>query len=151
MADPITVLSTVIGGLVSVFTAYTQYKGAVKQAEAKQESPPVKSDEAAKCKAVAQVVETAITKHGNEDERADLANFQRNPQRYADAIATVIREIAAREPGFAQQLQVLVQQANIAQDGSNVVNIKNEASNYGAQGTFNAPVSFGTPPKADDN
>jgi len=140
----IPILSAVINGLVSVFTAYTQYKAATKQAEVKQEAPPAQSAEVAKGEVVAQVVETAITKHGTEDERADLANFQRNPQRYADTIAAVIRELATREPSFAQQLQLLAQQANIARAGSNVVNINNDASNYGAQGIFNAPVSFET-------
>src|SRR5262245_45005346 len=136
------ILSAVISGLVSVFSAYTQYKAIVHQAEAKQLPAPPKGEEAQKGEEVARTIETAIARHGTEDEQIDLANFQRNPQRYIEAITAVIRDLAAREPAFAQQLQTLAQQANIAQPGSNVVNIKNEASNYGLQGTFNAPVSL---------
>jgi len=76
MADPITVLSTVVGGLVSVFTAYTQYKSATKRAEDKQELPPAKTDEVMKGEQVAAVVETAIQQHGKPDEQTALAGYQ---------------------------------------------------------------------------
>lgn len=145
MADPITMLSSVIGGLVSVFAAYTTYKAAATQAAA-----PAKTAEVTAGEAVAAVVEPAIATHGNADDHADLANFPRSPQRYTDAITAVIRDVATRAPAFANELRVLAQQANIAQPGSNVVTIKNDAPNQGAQGTFHAPVSFGMPPKADE-
>lgn len=149
MADP-TIVQAVITGLVSTFAAYTTYKTAVGKAEQEQTPPPPQPDDAAKGAAVASVIETAIAQHGTADEQADLANFQRNPQRYAGAFASVLADIAARSPEVAQQLQVLTQQANIAQAGSLVVNIGNYASNQGAQGTFNAPVTFGTQPKTED-
>jgi hypothetical protein len=143
MADPVT-LSAIISGLVGVFTAYTQYRATVKHPE------PAKSDQSApdedvrKGEMVAAVIEPAVTQHGTEDERADMANFIRNPQRYAEALALVLRDMAGRSPAFAQQLQLLVQQANIAPAGT-TMHFDNKASNYGAQGVFNDEVRINPP------
>jgi hypothetical protein len=94
---------------------------------------------------VAEVLESAIVKQGTEDERADLANFARNPTRYAASMEQVISDLAKRDPALAAQLVALAQSgATQPQAG---VAIQNNAPNYGAQGMFNAPVNIGVPPR----
>ena len=117
MADPITIGTAVITGLVTLMSAYMQYRASMKQADQKGAPAPAKTDEIKQGETAMEVVKAGVERHGNEDERADLANFERNPQRYQDGLAHVLTDIAAREPAFAQQLQTLAQQANIQTGG----------------------------------
>ena len=48
MAEPITIATAVITGLVGAYKAYTEYKAAVAKAEEKQEPKPEKSEAATK-------------------------------------------------------------------------------------------------------
>ncbi len=80
-------------------------------------SAPTKTEAVQKGELVAQVVESGITQYGNDDEKADLANFQRNPDRYAEMLQRVLIELKSRESAFAQQLQHVATQTNIAQTG----------------------------------
>lgn len=117
MADPITIGVAVITGLVGLYKAYTEYKAAVVKAQAEQKAAPAKTEEATQGEQVAGIVKTGIEQHGNADERADLANFERNPERYREGLARVLSDIAARAPAFAGQLQAVAQQANIQTGG----------------------------------
>lgn len=58
---------------------------------------------------IQQVVRAGVEQHGDEYERNDLANFEREPQRYREFIVHMVSSIATRSPAFAQQLQMLAQ------------------------------------------
>jgi hypothetical protein len=81
-----------------------------------------------------------------------LINVEEDPadEDYGLKLVKETVRVAASEPAFAQELKILAEQANIVQAGGTQVNIDNKAPNYGAQGNFNAPVSFGTPTKPDN-
>jgi len=144
MADPVTI-GAVITGLVGALTAYMNYRVGMKQAEQKGAAPPAKSEEAAKGETAIEVVKAGIERHGNEDERADLANFERNPQRYQYGLARALADIAAREPAFAQQLQTLAQQANIQTGGiQGSVNVSDQGKIYGPTAGVNTGEMSGT-------
>jgi hypothetical protein len=118
MADPATI-GAVITGMVSLLSAYMTYRVGMKQAEQKGSPAPAKPDEATmkQSEAALTVVKQGVEQHGDDDERADLASFERNPQRYQEALARVLTDIATRSPAFAAQLQSLAQQANIQTGG----------------------------------
>lgn len=59
---------------------------------------------------------------------------------YQQKLVKETARLAAADLGFAQELRVLAKQATIVQPGA--VAIDNQASNYGAQGVFHAPVTF---------
>ena len=152
MADPITIGVAVITGLVGLYKAYTEYKAAVVKAQAEQKAAPAKTEEAARGEQVAAIVTTGIEQHGNADERVDLANFERNPERYREGLARVLTDIAARAPVFAGQLQTVAQQANIQSGGVHGnVTISGQGKVYGtAVGTNTGPIS-GTYHMSDDD
>ena len=133
MTDPVT-LTAIITGLVSTFSAYLTYRAAVVKANEQDQPAPAAPADANKAEAVAAAVETAITTHGTLDDRADLANFQRNPQRYAANLATVLNDLAERNPAFAQQLQTLAQNA-----GVQVIGVQGNVNVSG--GTVNGAVT----------
>lgn len=146
MIDP----TPFITGLVGVFSAYTTYKAAVAKAEAEQTTPLAKSDDAAKGEQAAPLIKAAVQQHGDDKDRNALIQFEADPDDYRSVLEAKLIRLAERNPAFAQQLQMLAQNANIVQPGGNVVNIDNKASNRGAQGTFNAPVSLGNSKSDND-
>jgi len=117
VAEPITIATAVITGLVGAYKAYTEYRAAVAKAAAEQAPPPAKSEAAAQGERDAPIIEAGVARHGDEDERADLASFARNPARYEGALARVLADIAAREPAFAGQLQTIANEAQIQTGG----------------------------------
>lgn len=144
MADPVT-LGVIITGLVGTYKAYADYKAAAAKAEAERKAAPEKTEQAAKGEQVAEVVEAPVQQHGNQDEKADLANFERNPERYRDGLTRALTDVAAREPAFAQQLQTLAQQAGV--QGSGVqgnVNVSGEGKVYGTAAGVNTGTISGT-------
>lgn len=78
------------------------------------------------------------------DEKAKqaLANVEQDPddEDYQKKLAKETARLASTDLTFAQELKVLGKNVAVAQSGS--VTIDNKASNYGAQGVFNAPVQF---------
>src|SRR5690349_20192987 len=104
MADPATI-GAVITGMVSLVSAYMTYRVGMKQAEQKGTPAPAKPD--AKTlqdgETAMTVVKQGITQYGDADEQTDLANFERNPERYRDGLARVLHDIAGRETAFALQ------------------------------------------------
>jgi hypothetical protein len=160
--------TTIITALVGLYTAYTTYKVGMAQAEAKGEPTPAKSPEADRGEQVAQVVEMGIQQYGDKREKRALQDFQDDPEWYQNNMQRALAAVAKREPTFAQQLQRVAEQTNVAQmggvrgtatvQGNNTgINIgantgsisqsnqtiDNQASNRGAQGTFHGPVNFG--------
>ncbi len=73
--------------------------------------------DAAKGERAAPIIKAGVERHGDADEKADLASFERNPARYEGALAKVLTDIAAREPAFAGQLQTIADEANIQTGG----------------------------------
>lgn len=138
MIDP----TPFITGLVGTFSAYLTYRAAVVKAETDHTALPAKSDDATKGEQAAPVIKAAVQQHGDDKDRNALAQFEADPEDYQQVFETKLIRLAERNPTLAQQFQTLAQQANIVQPGGNVVNIDNTASNYGAQGTFNAPITF---------
>jgi hypothetical protein len=162
--------ATFITALVGLYTAYTTYKVGMAQAEAQGKPAPTKTEDVEKGKQVAQVVEQGIGTYGDENAQSDLTSYQRTPDvpRRQDNLVATLHELAQREPVFAQQLQDVAKQTNVAQTGGvrgeahvhgtnsginigantgsvsqNNQTINNQASNRGAQGTFHGPVNFG--------
>jgi len=117
MAEPILVATAVITGLVGAYKAYTEYKAATAKATEQKVPPPPKGEAAAQGEQAAPIIKTGVAQHGDADEQADLANFERNPARYEAAMAKVLADIAARAPAFAGQLQTIAEQANIQTGG----------------------------------
>jgi len=160
--------ATVITALVGLYTAYTTYKAGVAQAQAQGQPAPTKTDKAQQGEQVAQVIETGIQQYGGGDAQAALTGFTQNPQMFASVLEQALANLAQREPTFAQQLQRVAEQTNVAQAGGvhgtatvsgtnygqnigvntgtmnqSTQTINNQSSNKGAQGTFHGPVNFG--------
>lgn len=121
MIDPATA-GAVITGIVSTLTAYMNYKVGMRKAEQEDAArPPVPDTETVEhAEAALPVIQHAVNQYGNEDEKADLASFERNPQRNASNLERTLIDIAGRVPEVAQQLQTLAQQANMQGSGVNI-------------------------------
>lgn len=152
MAEPVTIAAAVITGLVGAYKAYAEYRAAVAKAKDEQKAEPAKTEEAAKGEQVAQLVKAGVEQHGNEDERADLANFERNPERYQEGLARSLSDLASREPTFARRLQTVAQQAGV--QGSGVqgnVNVSGDGKVYGTAAGVNTGTISGTYTFGEDN
>jgi hypothetical protein len=130
MADP-SIIATLVGGIVSAFTAYVGYRTSVDTAKAKGEPAPEKSKEATAGEQAAQVVETGIQTYGQQDAQTALAGFQHNPQLFAPVLQQVLVQIAERSPAFLAQLQGLTQQAGIQPAVHGTVNVSGHGRTYG--------------------
>lgn len=122
--EPATI-SAGITGVVGLLSAYMQYRVGMKQAEQKGEAAVEKPDEQTleKGEQALVVLQKAVAEHDNEDERADLANFERNPRRYKDDIIRVIQDIAKRDQAFADQiLRLQPQVGNDVKQGNVTIN-----------------------------
>jgi hypothetical protein len=147
MAEPITIATAVITGLVGAYKAYAEYKAAVAKATEQKAPPPAKSPEAAKGEQAAPIIKVGVQQHGDDDEQSDLASFERNPARYEGALAKVLTDIAAREPAFAGQLQTIANEAKIqiggvhgevvARDNAKIQGIAIGVNEGTTTGTFN--------------
>jgi len=144
MADP-SIIGAAITSVVSLLSAYMTYRVGMQQAEQKDAPAPAKLDEKTLTQGerVLEIVKAGVVQHGDTDEQADLASFERNPQRYQDALAKIITDIAAREPAFAQQLQTLAQQANIQISGVHgSVNVSGEGQVDQAAGVNTGTMTY---------
>jgi hypothetical protein len=151
MAEPITI--AVITGLVTLMTAYMQHRTEMAKLEQDKPDPP-KTEKAKKGEQVAQVVEQGIQKYGNAEEKATLPLYQANPGRFESAMHDMVRELAQREPSFAQQLQDVAKQTNVAQTGGIHGEAHVTGDNYGQNTGVNTGTqtqTFGEwPPKKRD-
>jgi hypothetical protein len=150
MADP-SIIGAVITGLVSLLSSYMTYRVGVKQAEQKGGPMPAHPDETTlkQGEQAMEIVKVGVAQLGDEDEQADLTGFERNPQRYQEALMRVLTDISARAPAFAQQLQILAQQANIETEG-----VRGAVNLYGGKVDQAAGVNTGSMTyhaRADDN
>jgi hypothetical protein len=148
----LTIATAVITGLVGAYKAYTEYKAATFKATEAKAPPPAKSDDAAKGEHAAEIIKVGVAQHGDADEQADLASFERNPERYASALSKVLADIAAREPAFAHQLQTVAQQANIQTGGvQGNVNVSGQGKIIGTAVGVNEGTISGTYTVNDDD
>lgn len=132
MADPITIGTAVITGLVGAYKAYADYKAAAAKAAAEQQPAPPQDAEAARGAQVAPQITAAVQQHGDDKDRAALAMFADEPDTYQTALEKKLADLARRSPAFAQQLQALAQQANIPTGGvQGSVNVSGQGRVYG--------------------
>jgi hypothetical protein len=117
MAEPI---STIVGALVSLFTAYTTYKVGMAQAEQQNKPAPEKTEAAEKGEQVIVPVKEAVQKHGGEREQKVLANFEEDPEFYGDLLKQAITDLAQRDPSFAAALRAVAQQTGVVDQSGNV-------------------------------
>src|SRR6266498_1545515 len=104
--------------------------------------------------AIAYLRDQAAAKAGEKAAKADpkaqqvLANVEQDPtdDDYQNKLIKETARLASTDSAFAQELKILAEQVTVAQPGSTVQTINNQAPNQGAQGVFNAPVSFGAAP-----
>jgi hypothetical protein len=145
MADPVTIGAAVISGLVTLLSTHAKYRADFEQAQQKDSVVPEKPEEAKRGEAALAIVKAGIEQRGTEKEQADLKLFERNPQRYQDGLVRALTNLAMREPTFAQQLQRLVQQANIQTSGvQGNVNVSGQGKIYGSAAGLNAGTISGT-------
>jgi hypothetical protein len=124
--------ATVITALVSLMTGYMQYRAAVETAQQSGAAEPEKPAEADQGERALTVVREGIVTHGNEDEQADLASFERNPPRNRGNLERAMAELAQRSQPFAQELRTLAQQSNIQTGGvQGTVNVSDQGKVYG--------------------
>jgi hypothetical protein len=91
------------------------------------------------------VIRAGIATHGNADEQADLASFERNPPRNRGNLERAMADLAQRSQPFAQQLQTLAQQANIQTGGvQGTVNVSDQGKIYGTATGVNTGTISGT-------
>jgi hypothetical protein len=107
---------TVITGLVTLMGKWLNYEKRKLAQEG--QSVPQPDEETKKGEEVAQVIEAGIQQHGGIDEQTALAGFRQNPEMFASVLEQAMKNLAQREPTFAQQLQRMAERINIAQTGS---------------------------------
>jgi len=152
--EPVTA-GAAIGALVTLMGKWLNYDIEKRKLEQQGRPAPQPDAEAQKGQQVAQVVEQGITQYGNEDEQADLESFTRKPERYADMMQRVLRDLAQRNPTFAQQLQRVAEQTNVAQTGGVRGTANVHGDNYGQSTGVNtgtmSQTNTGRPPKKRDD
>jgi hypothetical protein len=137
--------ATVITALVSLMTGYMQYRATVETAQQSGAPKPEKPAEADQGEHALTVVRDGIATHGNADEQADLASFERNPPRNRGDLERAMTELAQRSVPFAQQLQTLAQQADIQTGGmQGNVNVSDQGKIYGTATGVNTGTISGT-------
>jgi GTP cyclohydrolase I len=109
-----TPLTAVVAQLISALTTYLTYQDAVQQARQNNTSPPPAPDAAIvqQAEQIRQTLHDSLQQHGDEYERADLANYEQAPQRYHEFMIHMVSGIATRRPDFAAQLRQLATQLN---------------------------------------
>lgn len=128
------IISASISGVVSLISTYIKHRLDTQQSQQPVASVP-STEELAQIEKGGQaltVVKSCVDKHGNEDEQADLGNFERNPLRYQDALRQALLDLASREPSVASQIEELAGNLD-AQTGSaqGTVNISGKAKVFG--------------------
>lgn len=142
------IISATIGGIVSLITGYMTYRVGMKPAEQSADKPD--EDTLKQGESALSIVRTSVSQYGNDDEKADLANFERNPPRYAEQLRQVLTDIATRYPVFMEQLDSFAQQNDLKRGqvrGS--VNVSGQGRIYGNtagvnQGDMTGTYNFGT-------
>ena len=137
-------LVPVVSSLVAAVVAYMKSEGAKKAQEKAAEVIGEKAGEAVAGvgpRALA-TLRTWFQRKADPKAQQALVLAEQDPDD-ADYQQKLVKEtvrLAAADPAFAQELKVLADHVGIAQSGS--VIIDNTAPNQGAQGVFNAPVTF---------
>jgi hypothetical protein len=146
--EPLTigVIITSLVSLMKVWVGYDIEKRKLAEEEKPEPEKPAKADEG---KEIAEVVKTGIEKYGNEDEKGDLENFQRNPERYAELMGQVLSDIAGRQQDFEGQLQELAKKHNGGKSGETygVVNIVRDSYGQSVGVSYGTMIQQGSPPQ----
>ncbi len=111
MADS-TSLTATIEGLVDTLNVYVAYKVGMKQA-ANQGTPAPPRPEDRLLRQGSQVheaIKKGVDQYGDQYEQTDLANYEKEPDRYKDFLVHMLYAIANRSPDFSQELRALAQQ-----------------------------------------
>jgi hypothetical protein len=145
MAEPITIAGVVIGGLVSAYKAYTEYRAATAKTTEQKAPPPAKSDAAAKGEQAAPIIRAGVQQHGEPKDVKVVENFEDDPETYQEALQKTLARLAERSQPFAQQLQTLAQQAQIQTGGvQGSVNVSDQGRVYGTAAGVNTGTISGT-------
>jgi hypothetical protein len=145
MAEPITIAGVVIGGLVSAYKAYTEYKAATVKATETKALPPPKTGEATKGEQAAPIIKAGVEQHGEPKDVKVVENFEDDPETYEEAMEKMLGRLAANSQPFAQQLQTLAQQAHIQTGGvQGNVNVSGQGKVYGTTAGVNTGTISGT-------
>lgn len=139
------VLSSVIGGLVSLASAVMNYKVSMKTAEQQAQRSDAKPDDDTlqKGEQTLTIVKAGIQDHGDDEEQLVLANFERRPTLYGEALRHALTDIATRVPDFRDQLQRLAQDTGIQVVGNQgSVNISGEARVDVASGVNTGTITY---------
>jgi hypothetical protein len=139
-------LIPLIGPAIMAATAYLRDHAAEKAGEKAAEAVGTEAGKALASvgpKALATLRGWFVTKSDPKAQQA-LANVEQDPtdDDYQHKLLKETARLASLDPAFAQELKILAEQVTVAQSGSTVQTINNQAPNQGAQGVFNAPVSF---------
>ncbi len=141
--DP-TLLVPLVSPLVAAVVAYLKGEAAKKAGEKAAEVVGEKAGEAVAGAGprLLATLRDRFTEKADPKAQQALTLVEQDPDDadYQQKLVKETARLAAADPGFAQELRVLAEQAIIGQPGG--VAIDNQASNYGAQGVFHAPVSF---------
>lgn len=139
-------IAALVTPVVSLLTGYMTYRVGLKQAEKENPSSPETPKNTHEAEQALILVKETIAVNGTDDERADLASFERNPERYQDALRRALIDLAARDETFVQRLQTIAEQANLQTGG---IVIRDSAKIYGPvtaenKGTINPTYNFNT-------
>lgn len=144
MSEPITIAGVVIGGLVSVYKAYTEYKAATAKAIEEKAPTPAKTAEIEKGAHTAEIIKASVQQHGEPKDVRVVESFEDDPDTYEEALQKTLARLSERSQPFAQQLRNLAaQQANIQTGGvQGSVDVSGEV--YGAAVGVNTGTISGT-------
>jgi len=143
------VIGAAISGMVALLGSYMTYRVGMKTAEqhpSAQISPKPDEKTLQQGKQALELVHTGVAQYGNEDEKADLESFERNPQRNVTNLRRALEDLVGREPEFAQRLLMFAQQANMRTGGQGNVTISGDTVQGSVtglnQGTISSTYTF---------
>jgi hypothetical protein len=105
-------LTAAVAQVISALTTYLTYQDGVQQAKQNGTQPPSPPDPAIvqHAEQIRQMLHNNLQQHGDEYERADMANYEQAPQRYHEFMIHMVSGIATRRSDFAEQLRQLAAQ-----------------------------------------
>lgn len=137
-------LAVLIGPLVAGVATYLRHSGATRAGDKIADQLGEKAGDALATLGAQTLQAFRNRFRKNRDRRAEqaldrVAEAPDDPRLQQQLIEETVR-VAASDSDFAQELIVLADRLSVATSGGVVIN--NDAPNEGAQGVFNAPVTF---------
>ena len=122
MTEPI---STIIGALVSLFTAYTTYKVGMAQAAQNQQSAPDKTAAVQQGEEMIVPLKSAIQQHEQAREQEVLAAFVEDVAVDSEQFRQAMIDVAQRDQAFAAALQNIARIHGVVdQNGQVQINVE---------------------------